>query len=114
MSWKEAVEKGLEPKSYTYKAEEVPTGEMEVVLDFKVWAKQAMGIGCYFTQAETGLRFVLTVFRGDNDGYYMVRDCAIDFTDCPTGVAYRLKVALNSHGNPYMSAATLVEGGRKE
>jgi len=110
-SWKTAVEKGFEPRAYTYAPDKVPVGEIEAMLDRKIWAKQAMGIGCYFTQARTGAQFVLTVYRSNQDGEYKVRDCPIDFTDCPIGEQYVLKVALNGHGNPFIKEARLKSEG---
>ncbi len=57
LSWNIALEKGLEPRLYPYTAEHVPVGKYEAVLDFKIWAKKAMGICCYFTQRNTGIKF---------------------------------------------------------
>jgi len=111
-SWKTAVEMGLDPRAYTYAPDKVPTEEIEAVLDCKIWAKQTMGIGCYFTEIGTGCKFVLTVYRSNKDGEYKVRNCPIDFTDCPIGEKYALKVALNGHGNPYIQAAAQISGDK--
>jgi hypothetical protein len=49
LSWNVALEKGYEPRIYPYATEDVPLGEYEAVLNFKIWAKKAMAISCYFT-----------------------------------------------------------------
>jgi hypothetical protein len=76
---------------YPYAFGEVPLGEYEAVLDFKVWAKKIMAIGCYFTQAITDKKFQLTVYCSGT-GIYRIKDCPIDFTECPIGRLYRITV----------------------
>jgi hypothetical protein len=38
VSWGVALKKGYEPRLYTYSPEEIPIGQFETVLDFKIWA----------------------------------------------------------------------------
>ena len=106
-SWKLALEKGFDPRSYTYDPAKIPVGAFEAILDFKIWAKQAMGVGCYFSQKESGYRFVLTVYRDRLNQEYRIKDCPIDFTVCAIGVTYALRVKLNGNGNPFISEARL-------
>ncbi|MDQ6812813.1 MAG: hypothetical protein M3040_03605 [Bacteroidota bacterium] len=95
LSWNVALEKGYEPRLYPYAIEYVPLGEYEAVLDFKVWAKKAMGICCYFTQKDTGKKFQLTVYRRQKDEQYMLDENGIDFKGCPVNTDYLITVNLN-------------------
>jgi len=110
--WKEAVEGGFDPGSYPYAAEKVPMGVVEAVLDGKIWARQQMGIGCYFTRVGSGERFLLTVYRNRGDQRYRIKDCPVDFACCPAGAGYvyRLEVELNGKGNPALRGAVLLGG----
>ena len=58
-----ALEKGHEPRLYPYTAEHVPVGSYQAVLDFKIWAKKAMGICCYFTQRNTGIKLLMGILH---------------------------------------------------
>ena len=92
LSWNAALDIGLDPRKYTYVAGEIPLGEFEAVLDFKIWAKKILAIGCYFTHAVTEQKFQLTVYCKAGVGLYRVEECSIDFTECPIGRLYRVKV----------------------
>ena len=105
--WDRALQKGFDPRSYTYDPAKIPIGAFEAILDCKIWAKQEMGIGCYFSQKETGYRFVLTVYRDRLKQAYRIKDCPIDFTVCPVGATYALRVNFNGNGNPFISEARL-------
>jgi hypothetical protein len=92
MSWKEALKKGYEPRLYPFSFGQVPIGEYNAVLDFKIWAKKIMGINCYFTQADTGIKFQLTVYCG-GIGIYRIGN--VNFANCLTGCSYKIHVLAN-------------------
>jgi hypothetical protein len=54
LTWKNALDEGHEPRLYPYAAESIPTGQLEARLDFKIWAKNTMGVSCYFTAIAAG------------------------------------------------------------
>jgi 3,4-dihydroxy-2-butanone 4-phosphate synthase len=99
LTWNQALAAGFQPGLYPFIATLVPTGELEAVLDFKVWAKKTMGICCYFTHTETARKFQLTVYRRKSDERYMLDACEIDFTTCETGASYMVSVEINGKGN---------------
>ncbi len=99
LSWGQALEKGYELKVYPYRSEQIPLGEYDAKLDFKIWAKKIAGICCYFTQQDTGIKFQLTVYRRRLDELYQLDSCDIDFKICPIATLYHIKVELNSKGN---------------
>lgn len=110
LAWNVALEKGHEPRLYPYATEEVPLGVYEAVLDFKIWAKKAMGIGCYFTQKETGMKFQITVYRRQKDKAYLLEEGAVDFRVCPVNAAYLVTVQLNGKQNIAFRSAVPVPG----
>ncbi|MBN8880468.1 MAG: hypothetical protein J0I32_23190 [Sphingobacteriales bacterium] len=89
LSWNEALKRGHEPRLYSYAAGDIPLGNVEATLDFKIWAQKVMGIGCYFTKMETGKKFLLTVYC-HRSGAYKINGSAIDFSSCPTNELYQL------------------------
>lgn len=95
LSWNIALEKGYEPRLYPYATEHIPLGTYEAVLDFKIWAKKAMGISCYFIQKDTGKKFQLTVYRRQRDKLYLLDEGTIDFKVCPVNEVYTITVELN-------------------
>lgn len=97
LSWGQALENGYEPRLYPYQSDQVPLGEYDANLNFKIWAKKIAGICCYFTQQDTGTKFQLTVYRRKLDELYQLDDC--DFKACPTSVLYHIKIGLNNKGN---------------
>lgn len=99
LSWGQALEKGYEPRLYPYQAEQIPLGEYEAKLDFKIWAKKIAGICCYFTQQNTGIKFQLTVYRRRSDELYQLEGGDVDFKICPISSFYHIRVGLNSKGN---------------
>jgi hypothetical protein len=99
LSWGVALEKGYEPRLYPYTLEHIPIGEYEAILDFKIWAKKAVGISCYFTERDTGAKFQLTVFRRQGDKLYKLDKSDIDFKTCDTDSGYKITVVINSKGN---------------
>ncbi len=108
LSWNVALEKGLEPRLYPYTAEHVPVGKYEAVLDFKIWAKKAMGICCYFTQRNTGIKFQLTVYRRQKDKLYMIDESDLDFKVCSDNASYLICVNLNGKQNPALKTCNPV------
>jgi hypothetical protein len=105
LMWSAALEKGYEPRLYPYAAEEVPTGEFEARLDFKIWAKRACTIHCYFTQVDTGKKFQLSVFKSHNRDVYGIETGCIDFHDCAYEVNYQIRVEVNEKGWPVLKKA---------
>jgi hypothetical protein len=95
LSWDVALDKGYEPRLYFYTFEDVPLGEYEAILDFKIWAKTIIGISCYFTQAGTGKKFQLTVYCKPGVGVYKIEGCKIDFAQCPIERLYQISVIAN-------------------
>jgi len=95
LSWNVALEKGYEPRLYPYATDHVPLGEYEAILDFKIWAKKAIAICCYFTQKDTGIRFQLTVYRRQKDELYRLDEGDIDFKVCPVNTVYFISVNMN-------------------
>ncbi len=95
LSWLVALQNGYEPKLYPYATNQVPLGEYEAVLDFKIWAKKVMGVCCYFTQKDTGIKFQLTVYRRQKDEQYIIDESSIDFKVCAVNTVYLISVNLN-------------------
>src|SRR5690242_20643718 len=108
VSWNVAISKGFEPRLYPYTFEEVPLGEYGAVLDLKIWAKKVMAINCYFTQADTGKKFQLTVYCKHNSGVYKLEGCDIDFANCPIAKTYRIKVFADQKKKIVFSNAMLM------
>lgn len=96
LSWNQALEQGLNPRDYSYRKEDVPLGEYIASLDFKIWAKDATGVSCYFTKVDTDQKILLTVYRTHDTREYILD--GVDFKECPTG-KYLITVELNSKGN---------------
>lgn len=92
MTWDEAIKKGYEPKLYPFSFEDVPLGTYEAMLDFKIWAKKIMAIGCYFTQNGTGQKFQVTVYCIRNAGVYKIENCETDFVQCSVEKMYEVCV----------------------
>ena len=92
LSWRIALERGYERRLYPYATPYVPVGTYEAVLDFKIWARKAMAICCYFTQRGTGVKFQLTVYRRAEDKSYRLEEGDVDFRVCPVDNVYTIKV----------------------
>lgn len=106
LSWGVALAKGFQPGQYSYT--EVPLGEYEATLDFKIWAKKIMGINCYFTKAVTGQNFQLTVYCKHRTGIYKIEGCSIDFTQCHTAKTYQVTVFKNEKGKIVFASAKVL------
>lgn len=91
LSWQEAIRVGWQPGHYGFKADAVPVGRYEAILDFKIWAKKIMALNCYFTIKSTGKKIQLTVYCRET-GQYRLPNCPIDFTTCPTQTIYHIEV----------------------
>lgn len=99
LTWRTALDGGFEPRHYPYAVEDVPIGIYEAVLDCKIWAKNTMGISCYFTRLDNGHKFRMTVFRRKDDEVYALPGAALDFKESPLDAKYLLTVERNSKGN---------------
>jgi len=108
LTWKKALDDGYEPRLYPYAAESIPTGQFEARLDFKIWAKNTMGVSCYFTATADNKKFKLTVFRRKSDEQYALENEALDFTQCPVEVSYLITVGLNKSGTAIFRSASVV------
>lgn len=104
-SFKIAIRKGFELRPYIYDPQQIPTGEFDAVLGFKTWSKRIIAINCYFTKINTGEKFVITVYCNNQTGKYVVPGSVIDFSHCPTGVAYTITVCKNDKGRIILSKA---------
>jgi len=93
-AWKDALANGLSPGLYSYS--DVPLGEYDAILDFKIWAKKLMAINCYFTQVVTGKKILLTVFCNEG-GLYKVGGSAINFATCDIERVYKINVMANQN-----------------
>jgi hypothetical protein len=103
LSWNQALEAGHTPKEYSYRAADIPEGSYQATLDFKIWAKKANAVSCYFTKAGSGEKMLLTVYRDFKDEEYFLDNT--NFRICPTGTAYNIEVTYNSKGNPKLISA---------
>lgn len=107
LSWHVALEQGYEPRLYPYAAADVPVGVYEADLHFKIWAKKAMAICCYFRQKDTGVRFQLTVYRRHEDKLYRLEEGLIDFRVCPVNKAYVITIVRNGRENVTLKSALI-------
>lgn len=64
----------------SYLKEDVPLGEYAASLDFKIWAKDAIAVSCYFTKVDTGQKIILTVYRPHDIRGYILN--GVDFKEC--------------------------------
>lgn len=105
LAWKDALAKGLNPSLYPYA--DVPLGEYEAVLDFKIWAKKVMRICCYFTVADTGKKIQLTVYCNEA-GIYKPGNSEVNFAICEFGRRYQIKVVANQKKKIVFADAALL------
>lgn len=82
LSYRSAVEAGLELQSYAWA--DVPQGKWDARLDFKVWSNNTAAghLVCYFTALNDGRRYRLSAFRTSKsaDRRYTPKDGIIDFS----------------------------------
>jgi len=109
MSWNVAIENGYNPSLYAFNADDIPFGEYEAVLDFKVWAKNTMGISCHFVQKQTGKKFKLTVFRQPATKAYTLDSGGMSFVESPVNCNYLLKVSRNDKGRIVFEKAKIIQ-----
>jgi hypothetical protein len=107
-SWKVAISKGYEPRLYTYDANQIPIGEYEVRLDFKIWSKKLLAINCYFTKIDTGNKFVLPVYCHSKTGQYTVKDTDLNFALCPNNSICRIATSKNSANKLLLVKAEII------
>ncbi len=103
LSWKQALEADHTPNEYSFRATDIPEGSYLATLDFKIWAKKANAVSCYFTKANSGEKMLLTVYRDFKNEEYFLGNT--DFRICPTGTVYNIEVTHNSKGNPNLISA---------
>ena len=108
LSWQQALRLGCEPRDYPYATEAVPLGVLTARLDFKIWAKKAIGLNCYFTCMESGKNFQLTVYRRHDGHSYMLDMGTVDFRTCPAPGIYKIETGLNGKGNIRFIAAEFI------
>jgi hypothetical protein len=111
LSFRAALEKGYEPRLYSYDPARIPLGEMEAVLDFKTWSRRIIAINCYFTKAGTGEKFVLTVYGHPKTGRYTLPGSTLDFGQCPIHCSYNVMV--ERKGNDAKNKIVLVKAEPK-
>jgi hypothetical protein len=111
LSFRAAISKGYEPRLYTYDPARIPLGEMDAVLDFKIWSKRIIAINCYFTKMGTGDKFVVTVFCHPKMGRYVVANSNLDFGQCPENCIYLIQVAMK--GSTEKNRVSLVKAEQK-
>jgi hypothetical protein len=109
LTWTAALEKGFEPRLYPYAATEVPMGNYEAKLDFKMWAVRPLTLHCYFTQIDTGKRFQLSVYRRNSDEIYGLPDGDIDFKTAPTDFVYLIGIGCNEKGSVVFESAKILD-----
>lgn len=108
-SYQQALSKGYEPGLYTYQAKNIPIGTYKAKLDFKIYAKKAIAVTCYFSLELTDVKFALTVFRlKSGKREYKLPNCDADFKTCVTDQIYEIEVAKNSKGNIKFVNAKLI------
>ncbi len=107
LTWRTALDKGLEPRLYPYAAMDIPTGEFVARLDFKIWSKRAYTISCYFTETATGNKFQLSVYRRHDDHVYGLTDGSLDFKECAVDAEYLIMVGLTEKVSVVFQRATL-------
>jgi hypothetical protein len=92
-SWGVALNKGYEPRLYTYDAAQIPLGEFRARLDYKIWSKRIIAINCYFTKLDGENKFVVTVYCNNKTGRYSPSVSMIDFAFCPLDTQYLIGIS---------------------
>lgn len=92
-----ALDAGLEPRSYTYKKEEVPLGNYDARLDFMIWSKNGNAINCFLTVFPSGQLISLSVYK-NTEGDFILRNLAVDRLGF--GTVFHLNVEQNFKGYP--------------
>lgn len=108
LSWGVALRNGYKHDLYGYTGEAVPLGVIDAMLDFKIWAKNVMGINCYFTDVITQKKFQLTVYLSNRLRAYRLSSNGFDFYDCPTGRIYRIHTVRGNSGKITFANAVLL------
>jgi len=109
LTWKMAIEHGYNPSEYSYDGDDFPLGEFEAILEFKIWAKNTMGISCYFIEKHTGKKFRLTVFRQPATKAYTLDSGGKSFVESPVNCNYLLKVSRSNKGRIIFEKVEVVQ-----
>lgn len=107
MSFNNAAKMGYDYKPYIYDPDQIPMGKIDAVLDFKTWSKRIMAINCFFTQVDTGTKFVITVYCSHQTGLYAIKGSGVDFSNCGVGIIYTVEVARNRYGKVFLNVTGL-------
>ena len=107
-SWGVAINAGHEPRLYPFNPEGIPAGEYTALLDFKIWAKKAMAVVCYFRLQDIQKKCSLSVFRLYENKEYMLKGGDIDFTTSPINILYKIVIDYKVKGKPVLKGAKLV------
>ena len=87
-----------------------PEGTWNGRLDGKAWGKQARHRGArtlnlYFTELESGKKFVISVYWARYNGYWPVQG-GVDFTkEADPGESFTLWTGKTNHGKTYLGIA---------
>jgi len=103
ISYKMALEAGINPAAYLYRSGIIPIGKTRAVLDAKIWGGMVMGIGCYFTSIKDGTKFLLTVYYDTGGKGYRLPGTGMDILTCPIHRVYDLHIGENGRGNPVLA-----------
>ncbi|MEB3502607.1 hypothetical protein ROV62_01400 [Pasteurella multocida] len=106
IEYKEAVDWGLEPESYS---RTVPVGWHIVKLIFKTWGKKC-ALNCFFKDIQTEEKYRITLFTSAKDPYrYTAKDNLIDFSKSGNlENIYQIEVKHSPKGYPIIISAQLL------
>jgi len=108
-SFNQALENKCEPREYPFQKEFLPTGTFIATLDFKIWSKKEIAVNCYFSQKESGKKFLVVVYRRPMPlGDYRLTGCELDFKQCPIHTEYEITIEPNGKGNLRFTDAHLI------
>ena len=108
LTWNQALDKGYEPSFYPYDSTDIPAGSYKAVLDFKIWAKKAMAVSCYFSLQDIERKICISVFRERADKLYHLPNSTLDFAECPTSREYEISINYNGKGKMSLKEACLI------
>jgi hypothetical protein len=109
LSFRAALDKGYEPRLYSYDPARIPLGDMDAVLDFKTWSKRIIAVNAYFTKQDTGDKFVVTVYCHNKTGRYSLPGSTVDFGKCPVDCLYRVHVVMKEDSSKSRVSLAMAE-----